>query len=75
MSKSVENEILSVKLIKIQHTYNNTEKPIYYYNIQVEGIDEPLIVETTAIIDESILGNKLQYTLSKKNEVSDFNLI
>jgi hypothetical protein len=75
MSQAVENTITSVKLIKIQHTYNNTEKPIYYYNIKVEGINEPLTVETTAIIDDSIIGNKLQYNLSKNNEVSNFNLI
>ena len=75
MSEAVENTITSVKLIKIQHTYNKTEKPIYYYNIEVEGINEPLTVETTAFIDDSIIGNKLQYNLSKNNEVSNFNLI
>jgi len=50
--KSYSKKIISCELIKVEKQFNKTEKQKYFYNIELEGIEDLLLVETTNQITE-----------------------
>lgn len=75
MSKQVSKKILACELIKVEKLYNQSDKVRYYYNLELEGIDELLLIETTHPIEPGLVGNKIKYKLNAENEVSDFEFL
>lgn len=75
MGRQVTKKILSCELIKVEKLYNQSEKVRYYYNLELEGIDELLLIETSQPIEPGLVGNKIKYKLNEENEVSDFEFL
>ena len=75
MSKSLSKKIQRVELIKVQNSYNSGDKRTYFYNIYLEGIDEPLLVNNVKEpIPFEYVGKKIKFNLNSENEVSDFEI-
>lgn len=74
--EAIQQKIKGLELIKILNTYEPGGRPTYFYNIHIEGIDEPLLVSDVAgpILNEYI-GKSIVYKLNNDNEVIDFNII
>lgn len=72
--KPVSKVILNCELIRVEKLYNQTEKQKYFYNLQIEGIDDLLLLETLNPVSD-IVGRKIKYKLNSENEVSDFEFI
>lgn len=70
--KQKAHTILDCKLIKVEKKYNQVRPGKFFYNLQLEGIDEPLLVETYHSLEMGIVGSKIKYKLNEENEVSDF---
>jgi len=70
--KGKEHKILDCKLIKVEKNYNQIRPSKFYYNLHLEGIDEPLLVETEHPLESGLVGHKIKYKLNAENEVSDF---
>lgn len=75
MGKAITKKILDVKLVKVEKTFNNNKLPKYFYNLFLEGIEEPVILELEDTIDNSIIGSKIKYYLNENFEISDFDII
>jgi hypothetical protein len=75
MGRAITKKILDVKLIKVEKTFNNHKLPKYFYNLFLEGIEEPIVLELTETIDSSIIGNKIKYYLNENFEISEFDII
>lgn len=73
--KRFEKKIIDLKLIKFEKLFNQAEKEKYYYNIELEGIDDLLLVESHTPIPSTIIGKKIKYKLNSENEVSDFDFV
>lgn len=73
--KSLAKTIERIELIKVQNTYVNGEKPTYFYNLYLEGIEEPLLLnDLKEPIPFEYLGKKIKFKLNSDNEVSDFEI-
>jgi hypothetical protein len=75
MGRAITKEILDIKLVKVEKTFNNDKKPKYFYNLYLQGIEEPVILELEDTIDNSIVGSKIKYYLNESFEISEFELI
>lgn len=73
--KNKSHKILDCKLIKVEKLYNQVKPNKLFYNLILEGIDEPLLLETEAPIDTNLAGQKIKYKLNEENEVSEFEFI
>lgn len=73
--KAKAHKILDCKLIKVEKLYNQSKPGKFFYNLQLEDIDEPLLIETDKGLDASLVGMKIKYKLNAENEVSDFELL
>lgn len=74
--EEVNHVIEEVTLIKVEKKYNSNEKNDYFYNIKVSGIDELLLLATTEILNNSIVGSNIQYNLNKDTgEITDFDIV
>ena len=71
--KSYSKKIISCELIKVEKQFNKTEKQKYFYNLELEGIEDLLLVETTNQITD-VVGKKIKYKLNSENEVSEFGI-
>lgn len=69
--KAYTKRILDCKLIKVEKLYNQSEKQKFFYNLQLEGIDDLLLLESSTTLS-GIVGQKIKYKLNSDNEVSDF---
>ncbi len=67
-----EHKILDCKLIKVEKLYNQVRPSKLFYNLILEGIDEPLLIETEEPIQPGLIGHKIKYKLNEDNEVSQF---
>ena len=73
--KAVSKIIEKVELVKVLNTYSAGSKPTYFYNIFIEGIDEPLLVsDVNQPITNDYVGKKIKYKLNGENEVIDFDI-
>lgn len=70
--KEKAHKILDCKLIKVEKLYNQSRPSKFFYNLQLENIDEPLLLETEVPIQPGLIGNKIKYKLNSDNEVSEF---
>lgn len=70
--KQKTHKILDCKLIKVEKLYNQTKPNKLFYNLILEDIDEPLLIETTIPFEPGLVGHKIKYKLNAENEVSDF---
>lgn len=75
MGKLITKKIESVKLIKIEKTYNAGSKPTYYYSIQLEEIEDPIIIELKTTLTQDMVGMKLKYRVNTKGEIIDFDVV
>jgi hypothetical protein len=75
MGKAISKKIERIELIKVENTYNNGDKRTYFYNIYLEGIDEPLLVNHVKDpIPFEYIGKKIKFNLNSENEVSNFEI-
>jgi len=70
--KNKEHKILDCKLIKVEKRYNSIKPSRLFYNLILEGIDEPLLIETEKEIEPGLVGHTIKYKLNAENEVSSF---
>jgi hypothetical protein len=75
MSKTHTHKIISCKLVKVEKLYNQSQRQRYYYSLELQGIDEPLIIENEVPITPGLVGHKIKYKLNSENEVSDFEFL
>ena len=75
MGKEFNKVIEKIELVKIERPVNANISMKYYYNIQLEGIDELLLVETPIQIPaDGFIGSRIKYEIDENtNEVSNFN--
>ena len=70
--KHKTHKILDCKLIKVEKIYNQRKPSRLFYNLILEGMDEPLLIETLEPIQPDLIGQKIKYKLNEFNEVSEF---
>jgi hypothetical protein len=73
--KQKTHKILDCKLIKVEKLYNQVKPHKLFYNLILEDIDEPLLVETVLPLEPNVVGHKIKYKLNADNEVSDFEFV
>jgi hypothetical protein len=69
------HKILDCKLIKVEKLYNQSSKQRFYYNLTLEGFDEPLLIENENPFQLGLVGHKIKYKLNSENEVSEFEFL
>lgn len=69
------HKILDCKLIKVEKKFNQRKASKFFYNLQLENIEEPLLLETESPLQDGLIGQKIKYKLNSENEVSEFELI
>jgi hypothetical protein len=70
--KTITKRILKVELFKIETNYNKKEKT-FFYNLYLEGIDEPLLLnDLKQPLQFDLVGRSIKYKINGENEVSDF---
>lgn len=74
MGKHISRKIIDCKLVKVEKLFNQGQKQKFYYNLQLEGIDELLLIETNNVIPNGLIGNKIKYKLNEDNIISEFEL-
>jgi len=74
--EALSQKIKGLELVKIQNTYTPGAKPTYFYNIFLEGIDEPLLVsDVPGPIFSEYIGKTIVYKLNGDSEITDFDII
>jgi len=73
--KAKAHKILDCKLIKVEKLYNQVKPNKLFYNLILEGMDEPLLIETEEPIQPDLIGQNIKYKLNELNEVSEFEFI
>lgn len=73
--KQKTHKILDCKLIKVEKKYNSTKPSKFFYNLHLEDIEEPLLLETEQPLEPRLVGLKIKYKLNAENEVSDFEFL
>lgn len=74
MGKAITKKILDVKLLKVEKTFNNNLPTKYFYNLTLEGIDEPQVLEVTDTLDNSLVGLNIKYYINENFEISNFEI-
>ena len=73
--KQKTHKVIDCKLIKVEKLFNQTKPNKFFYNITLEEMDEPLLLETEQAIQPGIIGHKIKYKLNENNEVSEFEFL
>ena len=73
--KQKAHKILDCKLIKVEKLFNQTRPNKFFYNLTLEEMDEPLLLETENPIQPGLIGHKIKYKLNENNEVSEFDFL
>jgi hypothetical protein len=73
--KNKAHKILDCKLIKIEKLFNQTRPNKFFYNLTLEEMNEPLLLETDEAIQPGLIGHKIKYKLNEENEVSEFEFL
>jgi hypothetical protein len=72
--KSLNKKIEKIELIKVETGYNPKRK-LYYYNLYLQDIAEPLLIGgIQQPISEDYVGKKIKYKLTDDLEVKEFEL-
>lgn len=75
MARQITKKILDCKLIKMEKLFNQAEKQKFFYNLQLEGIDDLLLIETHQPIQPGLVGHRIKFKLNDDNEVSEFEFV
>jgi hypothetical protein len=75
MGKQITKKILDCKLIKVEKLYNQSDKNNFFYNLQLEEIDDLLLVESKVPFEPNLKGHKIRYELNDDNEVCNFDFL
>ena len=73
--KSIKKKIVEVKLIKVEKSFRDGSRPVYYYNFILEGIDEPLLIQLENVLEPGLVGRKISFNLNSEHEVSEFEIL
>jgi hypothetical protein len=74
--KQKSHKVLDCKLIKVEKLFNQAERISYYYNLEIEGFDDLLLLQShTQLKEKEIVGAKIKYKLNDDNEVSEFEFL
>jgi hypothetical protein len=73
--KNKAHKILDCKLIKVEKLFNQTKPNKFFYNLTLEEMNEPLLLETDETIQPGLIGHKIKYKLNEENEVSEFEFL
>jgi hypothetical protein len=74
--KQKSHKVLDCKLIKVEKLFNQAERISYYYNLEIEGFDDLLLLQSHTLLQEKeIVGAKIKYKLNDDNEVSEFEFL
>jgi hypothetical protein len=73
--KNKAHKILDCKLIKVEKLFNQTKPNKFFYNLTLEEMNEPLLLETDEAIQPGLIGHKIKYKLNEENEVSEFEFL
>lgn len=67
--------IEKLELVKIEKPYNRNIKPVFFYNIKLEGIGEELIFETNEQITQTLVDKVITYELNPiTNIITNFEI-
>jgi hypothetical protein len=69
------HKVIDCKLIKVEKLFNQIKPHKLFYNLILEGMDEPLLLETQEPIQPGLIGHKIKYKLNEDNEVSEFEFL
>jgi hypothetical protein len=74
MKTNFNQKINKIELIKVERPVNSNLLVKYFYNIDIEGIDDTLVIETHLQLDsDEFVGSSIKYELDRNtNEVSQF---
>lgn len=72
--KNTFQQIISFKLVKIEKRYNPTSIQ-HFYELILEGNEEPLFIVTPEIINIDLTGEKISYKLNEDGLISSFELL
>ena len=70
--KQKKHKILECKLIKLEKLYNQRKPHKFFYNLTLEDMEQPLLIETEVQLESNLVGLSIKYKLNAENEVSDF---
>jgi len=73
--KNKAHKVIDCKLIKVEKLFNQIKPHKLFYNLILEGMDEPLLLETQEPIQPGLIGHKIKYKLNEENEVSEFEFL
>lgn len=73
--KLKSHKVLDCVLIKVERLYNQATKERFFYNLVVEGMEEPLLVLSDKLISSDIIEKNITYKLNKENEVFEFDIV
>jgi hypothetical protein len=73
--KDKAHKILDCKLIKVEKLFNQTKPSKFFYNLILEEMNEPLLIESDETIQPGLIGHKIKYKLNQDNEVSEFEFL
>jgi hypothetical protein len=76
MKKQIKKKIENVELIKVEKNYRAGSLPIYYYNLYLQEIEEPLLLVLEFQLDENDLNGKtIKYFVNGEGLVLDFEFV
>ena len=73
--KQKTHKVIDCKLIKVEKLFNQTKPHKLFYNLILEDVEEPLLLETEQPIHPYLIGQKIKYKLNAENEVSEFEFL
>lgn len=73
--KIKSHKVLDCILIKVEKLFNQSSRERYYYNLVLEGMEEPLLVLNEKFIGSDIIGKNITYKLNKENEIFEFDIV
>lgn len=73
--KLKSHKVTDCVLIKVEKLYNQSSRERFYYNVSVEGLEEPLLVLSEKLISSDLIGKKITYKLNKDNELFEFDIV
>lgn len=73
--KGKSHKILKCELIKVEKVFNQVKPSKYFYNLELEGLDDILLLETEQPIPPGLVGNKIKYKLDSENQISEFEFL
>lgn len=73
--KLKSHKVLDCVLIKVEKLFNQSSRERFYYNLVLDGMEEPLLVLSDKLIGSDIIEKNITYRLNKENEVFEFDIV